>query len=275
MYTLNHYPFILLTFPLFFIYIFQKMKPTIFTLFFISFFIFQNCQKVEPVEANPPALGFNLEASDTKAIAIANEVMEAMGGRKAWDDARYFTWTFFDFRKLIWDKKTGNVRIESFPDTSTYLLNINSMEGRFQTKGVEVTEPDSLRPHLERGKSIWINDSYWLVMPFKLKDRGVTLKYVGEENTEAGKNADVLSLTFEEVGNTPQNKYHVFVDKESRLVAQWTFFRNAEQDTANFTTPWNDYQKHGGLLLSGNRGKRSLSGIAVDMEMEDSVFEEF
>lgn len=251
------------------------MKYRFFILFLFSSLLFFACQNEIPTEANPPADGFNLEASDEKAIAIADEVMEAMGGRKAWDDARFFTWTFFDFRKLIWDKKTGDVRIESFPDSSTYLLNINTLEGKFQTKGIEITQPDSLLPHLERGKSIWINDSYWLVMPFKLKDSGVTLKYVEEGKTEEGKNADVLSLTFEKVGDTPENKYHVFVDQDSRLVTQWSFFRNAEQDTVNFTTPWADYQKYGNLLLSGNRGKRGLTEIEVNEAMEETVFKEF
>lgn len=250
------------------------MRYTTPTLLLLLFLFFFSCKNEVAVEVNPAADGFNLQASDEKAIAIADEVMEAMGGRKAWDDARYFTWTFFDFRKLIWDKKTGDVRIESFPDSSTYLLNINTLEGKFSTKGVEETEPDSVSFHLERGKSIWINDSYWLVMPFKLKDSGVTLKYVEEGKTEAGNSADVLSLTFEDVGDTPQNKYLVYVDKESRLVTQWDFYRTAEQDTANFSTPWSDYQKFGNLMLSGNRGKRGLSGISLDNEMDGKVFSE-
>jgi hypothetical protein len=58
-------------------------------------------------------------------------------------------------------------------------------------------------------------------------------------------------------------------------VSQWAFYRNAEQDTADFITPWADYQDLGGLKLSGNRGKRKLSGIAVDREMAESVFQEF
>jgi len=33
-------------------------------------------------------------------------------------------------------------------------------------------------------------------MPFKLKDSGVTLKYLGEENTQDEKAADVIQMTF-------------------------------------------------------------------------------
>ncbi len=51
-------------------------------------------------EDNAPAEGFNAADSDTKAIAIAiaDEVMSTMGGRKNWDDTRYITWRFFGFR---------------------------------------------------------------------------------------------------------------------------------------------------------------------------------
>jgi len=35
---------------------------------------------------NPAADGFNESGSDAKAIAIADEVMKAMGGRMAWDN---------------------------------------------------------------------------------------------------------------------------------------------------------------------------------------------
>ena len=53
---------------------------------------------------NPPAEGFNLEASDSIAIALADSVMQASGGRKAWDDTHYVSWNFFGFRTLLWDQ---------------------------------------------------------------------------------------------------------------------------------------------------------------------------
>ena len=45
-------------------------------------------------------------------------------------------------------------------------------------------------------------------MPFKLKNSGVTLKYLGDTTaTKDGKPADVLQLTFEGMGVTPDNKH--------------------------------------------------------------------
>lgn len=221
---------------------------------------------------NPPAEGFDASGSDAQAIEIADQVMEAMGGRAAWDNTRYIHWTFFGFRTLTWDKQEGRVRIEIPRDSAVYLVNVFSKEGKAWEKGEAITDPDSLALRMKRAESIWINDSYWLVMPFKLKDSGVTLKHIGEGSTAAGP-ADLLELTFKEVGVTPQNKYHVWVDKATHLVNQWAFYRNAEDEEARFTMPWLDYQQHGEIMLSGDRGERKLENIAVSQTMDDAVFE--
>lgn len=227
------------------------------------------------VVGNPPAEGFNLEASDAEAIAVADEVMEAMGGRAAWDATRYIRWTFFGRRTLLWDKRSGQVRIDVPGDSSVYLVNINDNTGKVLLKGQDISQTDSIAKYLERGKSIWINDAYWLVMPFKLKDSGVTLKYAGKDTTSAGLEADVLELTFAEVGNTPNNKYKVYVDKTDRLVKQWDYFPNAQDDTARMSTPWENYQAHQQIKLSGDRGRGKLTDIAVFTEVPATAFTDF
>jgi len=225
--------------------------------------------------ANPAAPGFNATASDERAVAIADEVMEAMGGRRAWDTTRYLHWNFFGARRLLWDKEKGRVRIEVPQEEAVYLVNINDNSGKVMRQGALVEHPDSLAKYVERGKRIWINDAYWLVMPYKLKDSGVALKYHGEDTTQTGAPADVLELSFENVGVTPQNKYHVYVDKDSRLITQWAFFRNASDPEPAFITPWADYQQHGGILLSGDRGERQLTDIQVYQEVPDQAFNAF
>ena len=223
---------------------------------------------------NPHAEGFDLAGSDPEAIRVADQVMEAMGGRAAWDATRFIEWNFFGARKLTWDKLEKRVRIEIPRDSTILLCNYGSLEGKAQVAGEEITHPDSLAKLMQRARSIWINDSYWLVMPFKLKDSGVTLTYVGKDTTQAGEASDVLQLTFKDVGNTPQNKYRVWVSKEEHLVKQWAFYRNAEAEEANFITPWGDYQPHGAVLIGGDRGERDMMDIKVYESLGEEVFGE-
>ncbi len=205
---------------------------------------------VEGTKAGPSA-----PASDSKALNIADEVMQAMGGKKAWDDTRYFSWKFFGRRNLLWDKQAGLCRIEWLNKPWKIIVNLNDATGKVSLNGIEQTHPDSLAKYLEIGKKVWINDSYWLVMPFKLKDPGVTLKFLGESNTEAGEAADLIQMTFSGVGVTPDNKYDVWVDKKTRLVTQWAYFEKFSNEKPDLVNPWIGYKRCGKILLSPDRGK--------------------
>ena len=225
---------------------------------------------------NPAAEGFNFEDSDPAAIELADSIMMAVGGRKNWDATRFISWNFFDRRNLVWDKQGGRVRIESLPDSTIYLVNVTTGEGRVQIKGQELTEPDSLAKMLQKAKSIWINDSYWLVMPFKLKDSGVTLRYMGEDTLVNKKYYNVLQLTFDGVGDTPNNKYDLYVEVKEKLIKYWSYYSDANQDTANWTRPWDNYQKYGSILLSADRSDgRGPKNVKVDEQLPDAVFTEF
>ena len=127
---------------------------------------------------NPASEGFDLANSDPAAVELADSIMVAMGGWENWDNTRFISWNSSGIRNLIWDKKEARARIESISDSTTYLVDLKTLTGKVYIKGQEVTRSDSLKNMLKRAKSIWSSDSYWLVMPFKLKDNGVTLKYL-------------------------------------------------------------------------------------------------
>ena len=226
---------------------------------------------------NPPAEGFDLAGSDAEAIALADRVMEKMGGRAAWDATRFISWRFFGRRFHVWDKHSGDIRVEgvSRDDEKPYtiLMNLHSKEGRAWRDGEEVTNPEELAEMLENGESAWINDSYWLVMPYKLKDSGVTLRHAGAGTMEDGRTAEVLELTFEGVGRTPENKYRVYVADDSGLVEQWDFYSTADDAEPRFKTPWHGWERHGEILLSADRGRSSHTDVAVHEELPRSVFE--
>jgi len=228
-------------------------------------------------EANPAAAGFDEAGSDPRAIELADATMAAMGGRNAWDMTRHVAWNFFGYRFLVWDKWTGNARIEMpGKDGSGPVvvgLNIGSRLGRAWVDGVQVKDPDELARLLEQGYEAWVNDSYWLFMPYKLKDTGVTLRYVGQADMADGRPADVLELTFRSVGVTPENKYRVYVARESGLVEQWDFYAQAADPEPRFQTPWHDWKRYGEILLSGDRGQRQITEISVHPRLPLSVYE--
>jgi len=254
-------------------------KFTIIALFLsVTFACQQNKQETqeEPTKETASELpAFTPENSDSKAISLADKVMKAHGGKENWDNTRYIAWNFLGARDLVWDKFTGNVRIDFPSENSTYLININEDTGRVKIGDRELRKSDSLDQYIERGKQIWVNDSYWLVFPFKFKDPGVQLKYVGQDTTLTGKEAEVISLTFEKVGFTPQNKYNAYIHPETHRILQWDYYKNANDSAASFSNEWSAYKKYGDLYLSSGRGERALGDIKVAQEWDEKVFEEF
>ena len=217
----------------------------------------------------------NAQNADKKSEELAKQVLKAMGGKKAWDNTRHISWNFFGARTLTWDKWTGNVRIETPDNQTIYLLNVQNMTGKAMVKGQIITQADSLQKALTQAKNIWINDSYWLVMPYKLLDPGVTLRYQGQQKTEKGTLADVIELTFSAVGVTPDNKYLVYFDPTSHLVTQWAYFAKNTDEKPRFVLPWEDYKTYGKIKLSGERGPRDLTNIQVFSSLPSEVYTEF
>jgi len=203
---------------------------------------------------------------DATSIALAEKVMEANGGQLAWDATRFIQWNFFGSRKHIWDKKTNNLIIEGIKDTFHIQMNLSSLEGTVHYGGMDQTHPDSLSKYLEKGKQMWNNDAYWLLMPYKLRDPGVDLKYLGLGEYNEREDIHKVEMTFTEVGDTPQNKYHIYIDPDNNRIVQWEFFPDASNEEPRFATPWIDYKQYDKIWLSGSRGENyELSDIAVDM----------
>jgi hypothetical protein len=225
--------------------------------------------------ALPLAAG-EMGVADARSAEIAQSVMQKMGGHDAWEATRFLTWNFFGSRRHLWDKHTGDIRVEGTNRESgepyLILMNLGTKQGRAWVDGAEVTEPEALAALLDRGEAAWINDSYWLVMPYKLRDPGVTLKHVGGGTMVDGRQAEVLELTFEEVGRTPENKYRVYVAADSGLVEQWDFYAQAADEEPRFQVPWHDWRPHGGILLSADRGERGHSGVGVLAEVPAGAF---
>ncbi len=220
-------------------------------------------------------LSFTYTSSNAQVSKSTSEIVkhieEAMGGVDNYNNTKFIKWDFSK-RVLFWNKWTGDVRIESPQDSLTILVNINTTKGKAFKDDTPITDEVELNKLLQKGKNWWINDSYWLVMPWKLEDPGVTLKHVKTEVLENGNTADVLQLTFSDVGVTPDNKYHIFVDQTDHLIKQWAFFTNFNDEAPRFTMPWDNYQKVGNILLSFDRSKFGPKNVVVKQDFNESLF---
>lgn len=223
-----------------------------------------------------PSLLFSQNISSTaRASSIADSVIAAVGGKQNWDNVHYFRWNFFGRRTLYWDKWTGDVRIEIPAKNLLILTNINTKQGHVYRNNAELTQPDSNAYFMDRGYKIWANDSYWMIMPFKLKDPGVNTAYKGTVTDAQGNNCYLLELTFNHVGVTPENKYHVYVDKKNYLVTQWDYFEKYTDEKPEITNPWMNYKPYGKILLSDDRGPEEgkMTDIAVMDQVPSGLFQ--
>ncbi|HEX5133464.1 MAG TPA: hypothetical protein VFX92_13395 [Candidatus Krumholzibacteria bacterium] len=218
---------------------------------------------------NPPAPGFDAAGSDARAVEIADRTMDAMGGRARWDAVQCLAWEIFG-RRHTWNKWTGDYRLED--GDQLVIMNINDGQGRVWKGGAELEDGPEKAGALDRARSVWINDAYWVFMPYKLKDTGVTLKYLGERAAEDGRAADVLGLTFAGVGDTPENRYEVLVDRETGLVSQWSYFEKATDTEPQITSAWNNWHDFGGIKLAERDGRRAVTGIRVSADACPNAF---
>jgi len=226
-------------------------------------------------------------ASDPQAVELAHSVMEHMGGQEAWNATRFVQWKFFGRRQHHWDRHTGDVRIHQpagqRPDGTPVedvlvLMNVHSKKGRVWKSGSEVLDTAEREAGLERGHEWWVNDSYWMFMPFKLVDPGVKLRYVGSRSLPDGRSGEVLELTFEPgIGYTPENRYEVWVSGDTGLIEQWSFYAEAGDAEPQFTLPWAEWKEFGAIRLATRHLEQGADEadweIAVPSDVPRSLFE--
>lgn len=199
--------------------------------------------------------------TDPKALALADQVMDALGGAKAWAGTRYlrFDWAVERGGKTVvkrshtWDRYSGDYRLEGTTrDGKAYrvVMNLNTREGKASLDG-KALSGDALKKQLESAYGAWVNDGYWLLMPYKLRDPGVVLALDGEEKTADGA-WDKLRLSFQGVGLTPKDRYWAYVNRATRLVDRWDFVLQDEQGPAS-TFLWKGWKRYGGILLADDR----------------------
>lgn len=156
-------------------------------------------------------------------------------------------------RSWIWEVRENRVTRIAEGDTLTYLR----------------SEVDSATAKADAG---FINDKYWLLAPYQwIWDRG-SFAHTYQDTARApisGQSMAKLTIAYgQEGGYTPGDAYDFYFGKDS-VVREWVY-RRGNQPEPSLATTWENYQEHGGLLIStmhqnaDGSFKLYFTGVAVD-----------
>jgi hypothetical protein len=201
-------------------------------------------------------------ANDPRAVAVGKAMWQALGGDAGWGQARYFRFDFVvdkggkavSTRSHYWDRFSGRYRVEGMEKGKPWRVyfNVNDKSGVAFVDGKRVTDAAETKKWMEDAYGAFINDSYWLLAPYKLFDPGVTLAYAGEEKAPGGQDCDVVKLSFGEVGLTPKDIYWQLVDKKSHLTVAWKFVLDGKKEPPSLFS-WTDWKQVGPIQLASSR----------------------
>lgn len=229
---------------------------------------------------------------DPEVARLYRSMMDSLAPNGGWERTRYlqFDWLVgredgWLRRSHRWDRMTGEYRLTApvgeEGDTMLALFDVDApTEGeRIWVNGDPVTEASRADSLARRAHAIFINDSYWLVMPYKWTDPGVVTSYAGTAELW-GKTYEVVELTFEgAVGLTPQNRYRAYLDPASGVMEIWQYFSEASDAEPGFTLAWTDWEEYGPILLSSRRENRDgeariwFENLRAETSVPEAAFE--
>jgi hypothetical protein len=173
---------------------------------------------------------------------------------EAWNELNWIQWSFPGGYSYVWDREREFVQI-SFDD-KTVVQDLDAGTGWRVENGQKVEGSESDKVIYKSLQRFW-NDSFWLAAFTKLRDEGVTRKYV---QLEDGREA--LLVTYSEGGATPGDSYLWIVDENGRPVA-WQMWVQI-LPIGGLETSWSDWQElHNGAMVA------PLHESAMNLELTD------
>lgn len=234
------------------------------------------------------------------AHMIAFRLLEQLGGsRSAFDDTRYvaFNWVVEREGEVVanrahgWDKYTGRYRF-SFTDRNgaehLAILDVDSVSvdaemGKIPVDGgawrdairLRGASRDSALAGAYRG---FINDSYWLLMPYKWLDPGVHLAYEGMRTLSDGRAYQTVRLSYDEGLGVTNDQFWGFVDPETGMMSARQYHLEG-RDEPGAVVWWEDWRQVGPLKMSANRrfeqpgGRIYFTDLASSSDVPPGAFD--
>jgi len=143
-----------------------------------------------------------------KADQLATQMLQALN-EDAYLSTDYLEWTFKGKHHYKWHKSDN--KCEVYWDHFTVILDFKNLDNSkvFVIKklynGIEKQE------YIQKAESYFNNDSFWLVAPYKVFDKGVERRLVTTKD-----NKDALLVTYTSGGTTPGDSYLWHLDDNGK-----------------------------------------------------------
>lgn len=188
----------------------------------------------DPAPSLPPAVW------DAKSTPVVEALMKASGGEH-WAEVKRVEFTFFVDQKIEGKKDVSEMIAKHNWDLAAGTDTVTWNGKTVTVKLANPNESADTRAAYQR----WANDTLWLIAPLKLRDGGVTVTYLREEEEDEKKYA-VLRVTFPGGGLTPGDQFDFYVDPDTHLLHQWVYIPKEGQ---KMEASWFQYRKYDNLTL--------------------------
>nr|WP_321234126.1 hypothetical protein [uncultured Psychroserpens sp.] len=151
-----------------------------------------------------------------EAHHLATKMLKALD-YDAYKATDYIEFTFKKRHHFKWNKAKNTCQVY-WKNNRVDLDLVNHDNSEVFVSEVPYTGND-MHDYIHKAEDLFNNDTFWLVAPYKVFDKGVKLKLV---NTEHGK--DALLVTYTSGGSTPGDSYLWHFDENGKPVSyqMWT-----------------------------------------------------
>ncbi len=147
-----------------------------------------------------------------EADAFAYRMLDRLN-ENAYRQTAFLKWSFRSGKhRYLWTKKEGKVRVEW--DDFNVLLYLDQPRNSVVFKDDFELGPEAKSKVVQEATAMFNNDSFWLVAPYKVFDRGTTRELVALED-----GSDALLVTYSSGGTTPGDSYLWILDDDGLPVS--------------------------------------------------------
>lgn len=208
-------------------------------LLFISVFYFINNEKLPQGKQGK------------EADALAIKMLDALH-HDAFENTEVLEWSFRGKHFYKWYKKEHIVAVSW--DKYNVILHTKQLEKSEVFINDQKIENKEI---LTQARDFFNNDSFWLVAPYKIFDRGTERRIVNYENKDA------LLITYKSGGTTPGDSY-LWILNENFLPTSYKMWTSIIP-IGGISATWSDWKKTESGIQLPTKHSLSLFGMEISM----------